>query len=63
MAMKEIRMQRRRAAVKYTLRELGELLGVGVSQARLYEQAPEKLSYEQAVRVADWLGCKPRELF
>lgn len=61
--MKEIRMQRRRAAVKYTLRELGELLGVGISQARLYEQAPEKLSYEQAVRVADWLGCKPSELF
>lgn len=57
MGMREIRLQRRAAARKYTLEEVGTVLGVNLWKARELELDTSKLSVEQARKVAEYLGC------
>ena len=62
MALREIRRERRREA-RYTIREFAELLGVSVGTAYKLDREPERMTYEQAVKTAEWLGCDPKDLF
>jgi transcriptional regulator with XRE-family HTH domain len=63
MAIRDIRARRRAEAPKYTISELADVLGVTTSTALRYDLDASKLSYEQAIRVAKWLKCKPSDLF
>lgn len=63
MAIRDIRAKRRAEAPKYTVSELADVLGVTISTAFRYDLDASKLSYEQAIRVAKWLKCKPSDLF
>ena len=63
MAFREVRDKRKREARKYTLREMCAVLRCSMNTALAYEQDPSRMSYEQAVKVAEWLDCDVKELF
>lgn len=63
MALRDVRERRKGEAVKFTLQEMADLLGVSLNTYRSYEANPSRLTYEQAVALADRLGCDPKELF
>lgn len=63
MALKELRLERKKEARKYTLHGMAEILGVSVKTYMGYEEEPSKLTYEQALKAASTLLCDPKELF
>lgn len=63
MTLKERRAERRQEHPRYTLQEFADLLGVSVGTAYRLDREPERMTYEQACKTAEWLGCDPTDLF
>ena len=67
MALREIRKhlkkQRRAETFMFTEQDMADLLGVSLNTYRSYEANPSKLTYEQAMKLANALLCDPKELF
>lgn len=61
--LRDIRLERREKVPKYTLEECGEVIGVSPAMYYQYERDPQKLSRENARKLAKHLKCKLSDIY